>query len=438
MKFNPHITFSSVIFFCKTVALLVCIRLALDLSYVYFISPSWSYQGLALSVQKWRLAESYLLTVMLSLFVPRRFVRPSDFLLFFFYLLIILPLLSLYGLLFEQRPFIWMVAFCFLLMCGIRFFPIIRLPVVRYGRFLLVIASGMMVFVVIAFMVIHGGLANFNLDLTRVYEFRKLATTALSGGLFGYINFWVTKVLNPFLIVYFFFVKRYFLSVSFIGIQIILFGMTGHKSVLFYPFLTLSVLYLLDRKNVNLKIIYSYLFIVVSSSSIALVFNNFYFVSLFVRRVFFVPAYLSYIYYKYFSENGFVYMSNSVLSHWINYPYQLSPPFLIGKYAFGKGTVSANNGFLACGYMHFGFLGMVLFSLIVSMILMLVDSLVDGSVSLGLGVALVIVPFFALFSSADLSTAFLSHGLGLSLLMLWLLGQRRSLRSPLCKDSDDR
>jgi hypothetical protein len=119
-------------------------------------------------------------------------------------------------------------------------------------------------------------------------------------------------------------------------------------------------------------------------------------------------------------------MSNSVFSFFIDYPYNSQPPFVIGAY-LGFPEQAANTGFLATSFMHFGYVGMILFSVIVGAILRTIDSLaLTSNLPIWFVLSLVVVPFFALQNSADLGTALLTHGLVLSLVILWLFSSDRS------------
>ena len=54
--------------------------------------------------------------------------------------------------------------------------------------------------------------------------------------------------------------------------------------------------------------------------------------------------------------------------------------------------------------------GMIIYSMIVGLLIRIVDMLVASKIPLRFGLCLVIIPFFSLFTSADLTTALLSHG----------------------------
>lgn len=139
-----------------------------------------------------------------------------------------------------------------------------------------------------------------------------------------------------------------------------------------------------------------------------------------VRRVFFVPADLSFKYYEVFSELGNVYLSNSIFSSFIKYPFSYPPQLLVSMYALGNESW-ANSGFLATSFMHFNVFGVILFSFIVAVLIKIVDSLVENKLPVWLGVAIVITPFSSLFKSSDLFTSLLTHGLLLSLILLWFI-----------------
>ena len=70
--------------------------------------------------------------------------------------------------------------------------------------------------------------------------------------------------------------------------------------------------------------------------------------------------------------------------------------------------------------MHAGIPGMIFFSLIFVIILRLIDSLNYNSKYIWISVAIIIIPIRSLIISADLSTAILTHGILISLILLAL------------------
>ena len=70
--------------------------------------------------------------------------------------------------------------------------------------------------------------------------------------------------------------------------------------------------------------------------------------------------------------------------------------------------------------MHFNIFGVVFFAFIVGMILWLLDA-VSTRLPSWLCLSVVIGPIMSLFTSADLGTTLLTHGLALALLILYFL-----------------
>jgi hypothetical protein len=141
--------------------------------------------------------------------------------------------------------------------------------------------------------------------------------------------------------------------------------------------------------------------------------------SLLLRRACFVPAHLNFVYYDFFSTHQHTMLAQSKLTFGlVEYPYDLNAPHLIGYHYYNNELCGANTGWLGSGYMHFGFAGMLIYALIVGLLLGMVDTLAKRR-ELGISVAILFVPFFALFLSTDLPTAMLTHGLMLALFLTW-------------------
>ena len=150
---------------------------------------------------------------------------------------------------------------------------------------------------------------------------------------------------------------------------------------------------------------------------------------IFSRRLFFTPARLDFLYYDFFVSREPLLFSNSFMSGFINYPFDKAYPYIIGDFSkMGGPDTAANNGFLATGYMHLGWLGVVLYPTIVAILVVLVDWLAAEK-SKAVVAAVCFYPFAALFTSSDLPTAILTHGIGLLLLILWLDGSRAEVES---------
>jgi hypothetical protein len=142
--------------------------------------------------------------------------------------------------------------------------------------------------------------------------------------------------------------------------------------------------------------------------------------SLFTRRVLLVPAQLSFLYYDFFSENDSTFLSqHQIFRNFINYPYHLDPSHLMGEIYFGKPTMGACSGIYSDAFMNFGFLGFILWAFLLTAILKIVDSFSKNKKKT-ITIAAIAMPAFLLGNSA-LLTSLLTHGILLSLLILYLL-----------------
>ena len=140
--------------------------------------------------------------------------------------------------------------------------------------------------------------------------------------------------------------------------------------------------------------------------------------SLLIRRLFFVPVFLNFTYIEFFANNNLVYWSNGILSSLIEYPYSLQPTFLIGEFV-GSTDMSANTGFLANGYMHFGYLGIAIYT-ILSVLIFNVINILGKRNDKFLVMAITFLPIHALFIGSDLFTTLLTHGLMMAIIILYL------------------
>lgn len=407
---------------------IILVRISLDLSYIWVISPKFSYSGFITQIDFVKLFESYVFILFFGLIIPNKIKKPSDCLVIMLFLVTILPTLSLYAMKGEARSYTYMIimAFSIITVIAMRNNTSIKIVRLKGGQTLAVIFSVFAVLIVTISLISKEGLQYFNLDIERVYEFRRTVSAVINVGIFGYVNTWVFKVFNPALLVWSIYKKRPFLFLTSIGLQVLFFAISSHKSVLFFPLLIILV-YLFVEKSHALHYIYIGLLGVIIGTGLLAIYTDLTFpASLLIRRLFYVPAQLNYAYYDFFSNAGHVYLTTSIFSLVLEYPFPYPPPQMISIYLMGNNSCWANTGFLATSYMHFGFFGMIIYSVIVGLLLRIVDMLVVNKLPLRFGLSLVIIPFFSLFTSADLTTALLTHGLLLSLLLLWLFSARRT------------
>lgn len=407
--------------------LLFLFRFSLDLAYVYVVSPVYAYSGFTIAIDAVAVMESYILTLIIGLMIPSQISKPSHFFIWMLAVGTLVPSLTYYAIHSGSRIFMYMLVISFICVAVMSKLPIVKIGTLKEGRSIGICLLFVAVAIVAASMIAKGGLTHFNLDLSKVYDHRREVGALIGTGIWGYVNTWVFKVINPALIGWAFWQKRTKLVIAFTCLQILFFGISSHKSVLLYPVLIFALYLFVKRQKALHLMTLGLIAVIFISSAFSILAEYNWFSSLFIRRVFLVPARLNFVYHELFSKIGHVFMSNSVLSWLFDYPFHVGPTLLVSEYLYGHHNTWANNGFLATGYMHFGYVGVIVFSLIVGLLLWLVNVLVHKRVPLWLGISIVAVPFFSLFTSSDLTTALLTHGILVGMLVLFIIGNKQSV-----------
>ncbi|MCB1647000.1 MAG: hypothetical protein KDI36_16185, partial [Pseudomonadales bacterium] len=265
-----------------------------------------------------------------------------------------------------------------------------------------------------------GGLSNLNLDMSQVYDYRENAKGIFSGP-FSYALSFTAFSAAPFLLAYALYLNRISYIVVATFIIVMLFAFTGHKFMLVSSvMIAAGYLLFLFRVNARRRWFYWGAALPVAIATSMSYLPQYEIVgSLFVRRIFFVPAQLNFIYYDFFSEAGHTYLS-ALLPFIELKPFAVDYGLAIGKFSGHEGA-NASNGFLATSYMHFGIWGMMAFSLIVGILIKGLDSLVRNENQSMFVVCASIVSYRVMLVELDLTTALLTGGVFLTLILLWLM-----------------
>lgn len=270
------------------------------------------------------------------------------------------------------------------------------------------------------------GFDQFSFDLATVYDRRAIlgrrydAILAYNFGLMRLVLFGMS-------ICYLHNAKYHKFAILLIA-SLLLFGATGHKSI-FIIQLIMSVLYFgftLLHKRVFIAssfgvVIFTFIFLnadVVSENILAdrdgLIINMIF------RRILFIPSMLNHYYVEFFSNTDYLFWAYSKISFGlVSYQEYLDPAKLIGKYIFTD--AHANTGLIGSGYMNAGYFGVALYATIIGASLGYVDAIARRDQDVLIPTLLTFPGYLLLFTSSDLPGAFLTHGFGAMLLLLWLI-----------------
>lgn len=387
--------------------------------YYAFVIPYFGYYGFEWSPNPIKITESIGLLYIILIFMPTEFKKPSDFLLHLQLLLPILGMLIIYGFANKPRLYTYIVTTCFLLIVfvsstlRVASFRIIRFSSDAMQKMLLVLAI-----LIIGSIFAFGGMRFINFNLLKVYKFRHIAAANLPW-IYGYLSPMVSKVLLPSSLILSVINKNWISALASIVGSVLIFALTSNKGPLFYPFFALAIFFVLKRKDTLRMFVIGYV------SAIALPMLCFLYVgkgflinSLFLRRVYFDAGNTNYMYYNFFSSHPFVSWAQSKLTFGaISYPYSLDVPHLIGLNYFSSALAGANTGWIGSGYMELGYVGMIIYSLLIGVLFAFLNAY-SKSMDKRVVVAVMIVPILSVIMWSNLTTAFLTHGVILSLMVI--------------------
>ena len=344
----------------------------LDLSYQIFVHMNFNMSWFSLNITS-KYWEALVLYVILLCSAPKIFNKPSDFFMNILLFLYIAPLLIFYGLADQQRSYLYIVLMGYVIIDIIKKRKLFYFPFFKYGAsivfFLLICGATLTtIFYVLSLKTLY-----LNLNFNEIYKFRELSREIIDFGVMGYLNTWAFKVFGPFLLTLALYKKQYLWVIAITLLFIFWFAVNNHKIVLLIP-AVIIFFFLFFSKFKFLSIVPLLLIIIISICLLSYyIIDDLWLSSLFIRRALFVPSFLTFVYYEFFSTYGFIYWSDSILSRFIDYPYHLNPPKLIGSYLGDE--AHANNSFLSTGYMHLGALGIIVYSVLVGFLFKIIDSI---------------------------------------------------------------
>lgn len=394
----------------------------LKLSYVYFISPDFSYFGyINLHPTKIVQIVSIIFVLFPLLFFDTKVQAPSRVVFWIIYLMVYIPAMLVPDYV-RLNGFDEIITLKFTIFCALfLLYFVSELPKISiyYFNNNNVLVAGFLVLFSLSMwgMIIQSFGIHFNFsEVDDVYDLREAYRDQVNR-FSGYAINWQSKIIDALLLAVGFIKKRYWLV--FIGIsgQIFIFSITGQKSVALSSIFILGIIFCIQKngRDFVLRFIYSLTCLIVISMGADHFFHSSEYTSLFVRRMLITPGLLLNYYFDFFSNNPKIYLSHSIFVNFIDYPYDRLPPFLIGKEFFGREDLAANANIWADSYANFGYFGIFFFTLLLSGILYLYDCISEKR-NFIVSVTLIAMPAWSLVDTS-LMTSILTHGILLALLI---------------------
>jgi len=400
--------------------------------FVKWVVPVYGYSGFTFAVNCVNIFLSMVYIGIISYFITIQVDGVKTFFSFMLILQVIIPMFCLYSFTEEfmsYNIYISISVVCFIVISltdSINIDLINNFSNVTFSRLFLPFMT-IITCLTLARYIMLNGLGVFNLDITKVYDYRLLLRETMVGG-FAYLDAWTVKVINPFCVVYSLYRRKKFLLIFFVTLQVVLFGFSSHKSVLFSAFV-LVVFYYITPLLTKKKCAVVWCFILANLFPLCLYFKDItgIWCGLF-KRLFITPATLNFHYYDYCTVNGFLWFRGSFLRHFIPPKYNINFANIIGLEYSGNIENHANTGFLGAGYAQGGFLVLIIYSVIIGVLISFIASL-SKKIPSGLAVGITILPMSSLFTSGDLPSSLLTGGLLIALLLLYILSRDPTISS---------
>ena len=386
-----------------------------EVYYFFFLSESFNYIGFKYDFSVLKYIEVKLLfsgLTMLSWYVFKK----SHFL-FTIYILLMLfffiPNAILFAFMNHIRGPIYsnvLLIFLFMIISPTRLrIKTIRIQPVYQAVFVIVFSLLLLLPIILQF----GSSINLKtLLLKEIYETREIFT-GNSTTLINYIYNWEVKTIIPIVLVFFMIIRNYFFAWVAFFVLMYLYVISGNKSV--YMTTIVTVFFCFVGRNYTSKINYLLVGLTIMLALIPIIdifiLKGFLLRGTFVMRVFFFPALLNYCYFDYFSDFSLYFSENSIFNLFSSTPLNTNSAYLIAQQYFNTYEMYANNGIISDGYMNLGYGGVVILSVVFSLIFMFFNSLNIDSRYFGIFLIYIFfilsAPFFTLFFTGGLWLLFL-------------------------------
>ncbi|PZF90516.1 hypothetical protein C1903_02895 [Listeria ivanovii] len=402
----------------------------LKASYVYFISPAFSYFG---SINLHPSMNEQLVSL-LFVFVPLLWsnthaYRPSRIVYWILYMMVYVPAMLVPDYVrinnFDEILLLKSVLlFCLILIYITADFKLIPVYYIKVKKQVVLLFVTIFSFSLWGIIVQTFGI-HFNFSkVDDVYDLREAYRDQVNR-FSGYAINWQSKIVNAlFLALGFVSKNKWLICIGVLG-QLFIFSITGQKSIALSSIFILGIIFCLrnNGRHFVLYFVYGVTALVFLAMGLDVLTESAEYTSLFVRRMLITPGLLLSYYFDFFSVNPKVYLSHSILSPFMSYPYDKLPPFLIGEHYFGRVDLAANANIWADGFANFGYAGIISFSVLLMGILYLYDSLSEHR-NFIVSAILMAMPAWSLVDTS-LITSILTHGILLAFIINYFLATER-------------
>jgi hypothetical protein len=409
----------------------VCLKLVLDLICISYLSKAYAPFAVKLDLNAPKILQSYLLLLLMVTIIPKSKEKISSLIIWLLIALQYIPALTVYGLGNESSIWIFYLTGFWLSVYGVLYLnkkspnsnEIARRKAssFNYHELATRIDQGLWIWIICILGYTYLAIVTlpsikFATDFVNIYDARSNFKPILPFA--AYILTWAINVINPFLIVYFGFIRKdKNFTIFSIASQLFLFIGNGQKTTLFSIPLLLIIIFFWNKGKINFSgICLSIMSLLIASWASFFYLGDIWSSALFASRVLIVPAMTEFYYYRFFVEYPPVLLSHGILGAFIPYQFDKLPWFLIGQHYMSNPSLSLNSGMLSDSYMNFKEFGLILNSFVFAVLLDYIDK-VGFKKNQSLILSCVLMPFIWCLNGS-LYSAFTTGGMGIGLLMI--------------------
>jgi len=412
------------------VAGVVAYALVLQWAYREIIAPTFGYRG---STYHAPVADLYFYAIciaaVMALCLPRLIARPSSFVLWVLYIVAGAPSVLVGHYAGDLSPDQAIqtslgIGAAFLLTTGLtRLLRTRRLPSWRPSSTTFWVLVGGFSVAVYAYLAATIGLRFDPVSFLDVYDVRDdyREGLAAAGGIAGYLISWQANVINPAIIARGALQRRLLPIVAGTLGQLMLFSVSGYKTMaLSVPALLFAAW--VFRRNATPRatvLLWGAAALPLITVAVDVASNSITWTSLLIRRFLITPGRITAEYVDFFADHPKIYLSNSILAPFVEYPYQRGYFRIIGEHVTGATDVSMNGNVFAHGYANAGWVGTLVAGALLALVLVAADYAAQG-LPPGVPALVLLMPAITL-SNSGLNTSLSSHGVALAVVLLALL-----------------
>lgn len=405
-------------------------------AYGAFVVPHYGYSGLVdVGPDALVLALATVAAVLPVAWMPMRCTRPSEVVLWFLYLFGYVPasIMPVYVLGADHGT---VLTFGVLLFTGFLAVGLMQripraaphwpgLPQRSFGHVMLALGIGC-----VAYLLVFFGIPTQVPDFVSAYDVRAgFGATQGEVPASAYVVTWAGNVIFPLLMAVGLAWRRYPLLALGVAGQFLLYTQGGAKAVLF-NILLVPMLFIAMRRlgsRLGAVLMWGAVVILVVSVAVTALTGSLWPLALYAVRLIALPGQLTAYYLDFFTSHATYELSRSVMRLFVESPYAIDPPTLIGLVYFHK-TVNANANMWADALANFGLIGVVPFSILLGVILWTLDSVATNRDPLVFGPTLGIVGLS--LANGALLTSILTYGVGLAIILIALMPRTGGAAGP--------